>query len=217
MKGPDVEPRTPQEVLKMVKDEGCDFVDLRFSDLPGIMQHVTIPAHVLSEDHFTVGHGFDGSSVRGFQEIQESDMVLITDPNTAYIDPFMKHKTAVIHCFVADPVTGESYSRDPRYVAKKAEDYLKSSGIADTAYFPYGERSAAEVEARSHALTSRLVGEGCDLVVVACRSTRSRVSGTPDRRSSSASRCPTSPTSPAPSRATSPSRPWTTTRTCAAT
>ena len=119
----------------MVKDEGCEFVDLRFSDLPGIMQHVTIPAFVLSEDHFTLGHGFDGSSVRGFQEIQESDMVLITDPNTAYIDPFMKHKTAVIHCFVADPVTHESYSRDPRYVAKKAEDYLKSTGIADTAYF----------------------------------------------------------------------------------
>jgi glutamine synthetase len=111
--------RTPEEVLALVKDEGCEFVDLRFSDLPGIMQHVTIPAHVLSEDHFTDGHGFDGSSVRGFQEIQESDMVLITDPNTVYIDPFMKRKTAVIHCFVADPVTGESYSRDPRYVAQR--------------------------------------------------------------------------------------------------
>ena len=130
-----MESRTPQDVLKLVKDEGCEFVDLRFSDLPGIMQHVTIPASILSEDHFTLGHGFDGSSVRGFQEIQESDMVLITDPNTAYIDPFMKHPTAVIHCFVGDPVTGESYSRDPRYVAKKAEDYLKASGIADTAYF----------------------------------------------------------------------------------
>ncbi|MCU0267802.1 MAG: type I glutamate--ammonia ligase [Acidimicrobiales bacterium] len=127
--------RTPDEVLKMVKDEGCDFVDLRFSDLPGIMQHVTIPASVLGEGHFTEGHGFDGSSVRGFQEIQESDMVLITDPDTVYIDPFMKYKTAVIHCFVADPVTGESYTRDPRYVAKKAEAYLKSTGIADTAYF----------------------------------------------------------------------------------
>ena len=113
--------RTPEEVLAYVKDEGCEFVDLRFSDLPGVMQHVTIPAHVLSEDHFTDGHGFDGSSVRGFQEIQESDMVLISDPNTAYIDPFMKRKTMVIHCYVADPVTGESYSRDPRYVAQKAE------------------------------------------------------------------------------------------------
>ena len=105
--------RTPEEVLAMVKDEGCEFVDLRFSDLPGVMQHVTIPASVLSEDHFTDGHGFDGSSVRGFQEIQESDMVLITDPNTPYIDPFMKRKTAVIHCYVADPVTGESYSPRP--------------------------------------------------------------------------------------------------------
>ena len=112
--------RTPEEVLKLVKDEGCEFVDLRFSDLPGIMQHVTIPASVLSEDHFTEGHGFDGSSVRGFQEIQESDMVLIADPNTVYMDPFMKHKTAVVHCFVADPITHESYSRDPRYVAQKA-------------------------------------------------------------------------------------------------
>jgi len=130
-----VQERTPAEVLKMVKDEECAFVDFRFSDLPGVMQHVTIPSFVLGEGHFEDGHAFDGSSVRGFQEIQESDMVLKADPNTCYIDPFMKHKTAVIHCFVADPVTGESYSRDPRYVAKKAEDYLKTTGIADTAYF----------------------------------------------------------------------------------
>jgi glutamine synthetase len=127
--------RTPDEVLKYVKDEACDFVDFRFSDLPGVMQHVTIPAGLLGDSHFDEGHGFDGSSVRGFQQIQESDMVLITDPGTAYVDPFMKHKTMVIHCNIADPVTGESYSRDPRYVAKKAEDYLKSTGIADTAYF----------------------------------------------------------------------------------
>jgi len=130
-----VQERTPDEVLAFVKDEGCEFVDLRFSDLPGIMQHVTIPASVLSESHFEEGHGFDGSSVRGFQEIQESDMVLIADPNTCYIDPFMKRKTAVIHTFVADPVTGESYTRDPRFVAQKAEAYLRSTGIADTAYF----------------------------------------------------------------------------------
>jgi glutamine synthetase len=130
-----VQERTIDEVLKLVKDEGCDFVDLRFSDLPGVMQHVTIPAALLGEGHFEDGHAFDGSSVRGFQEIQESDMVLVADPNTVYIDPFMKHRTAIMHCFVADPVTGESYSRDPRYVAKKAEEYLRSTGIADTAYF----------------------------------------------------------------------------------
>jgi len=126
---------TPEEVLAMVADEGCEFVDFRFIDLPGVMQHVTIPASVLDEGQFTDGHGFDGSSVRGFQEIQESDMVLIADPDTAYIDPFMKRKTAVIHCYVADPVTGESYSRDPRYVATKAEAYMRSTGVADTAYF----------------------------------------------------------------------------------
>ena len=74
--------RTPDDVIKLVKDEGCDFVDLRFSDLPGIMQHVSIPANLLDESHFEDGHGFDGSSVRGFQEIQESDMVLVADPST---------------------------------------------------------------------------------------------------------------------------------------
>ena len=126
---------TPEEVLAMVASEGCEFVDFRFIDLPGVMQHVTIPASVLDEGQFTDGHGFDGSSVRGFQQIQESDMVLIADPDTAYIDPFMKRKTAVIHCYVADPVTGESYSRDPRYVATKAEAYMRSTGLADTAYF----------------------------------------------------------------------------------
>lgn len=127
--------RTPDDVLAFVAEQGCEFVDLRFSDLPGVMQHVTIPASVLSESHFNEGHGFDGSSVRGFKEIQESDMVLVADPDTVYIDPFMRRKTAVIHNFVADPVTGESYSRDPRFVARKAEAYLRSTGIADTAYF----------------------------------------------------------------------------------
>ncbi len=127
--------RTPDEVLAFVADQECEFVDLRFSDLPGVMQHVTIPASVLSQDHFVEGHGFDGSSVRGFKEIQESDMVLVADPNTVYIDPFTQRKTAVIHNFVADPVTGESYSRDPRYVARKAEAYLRSTGIGDTAFF----------------------------------------------------------------------------------
>ncbi len=119
----------------MVDDEGVEFVDLRFCDLPGVMQHVSIPATVLDEGQFEEGHAFDGSSVRGFQQIQESDMVLVADPNTAYLDPFRARKTLVLHCDVADPVTGERYSRDPRYVAKKAEEYLFSTGIADTAYF----------------------------------------------------------------------------------
>ena len=130
-----MEERTPGEVLSMVEDEGVEFVDLRFCDLPGVMQHVSIPATVLDEGQFEEGHAFDGSSVRGFQQIQESDMVLVADPNTAYLDPFRARKTLVLHCDVADPVTGERYSRDPRHVAKKAEEYLFSTGIADTAYF----------------------------------------------------------------------------------
>src|ERR671937_140955 len=126
---------TPSDVLKTIKDNGIEVVDVRFCDLPGLMQHFSIPAHELTEDVFDEGYGFDGSSIRGFQEIQESDMLLIPDPNTAVVDPFRTHKTLNINCFVRDPVTGEAYSRDPRYVAKKAEDYLRGTGIADTAYF----------------------------------------------------------------------------------
>ncbi|HEX3424661.1 MAG TPA: type I glutamate--ammonia ligase [Acidimicrobiales bacterium] len=127
--------RTPAEVLGLVESEAIDIVDFRFCDLPGLMQHFSVPAHELTEGGFEDGYGFDGSSIRGFQEIQESDMLLMPDPDTAVIDPFRQHKTLNINCFVRDPVTGESYTRDPRYVAQKAQDYLVSTGIADTAYF----------------------------------------------------------------------------------
>ena len=127
--------RTPEEVLSLLKKDGVEIVDIRFCDLPGLMQHFSIPAHELTEGAFEDGLGFDGSSIRGFQEIQESDMLLVPDPDTAVLDPFRQHKTLNINAFVRDPVTGESYSRDPRYVAKKAEDYLVSTGLADTAYF----------------------------------------------------------------------------------
>jgi len=130
-----VEQRTSSDVLKMAKDQGAEVVDLRFCDLPGLMQHFSMPISQLTEDAFEEGYGFDGSSIRGFQEIQESDMLLIPDPNTAVMDPFRQHGTININCFVQDPVTGESYSRDPRYIAKKAEDYVKGTGIADTIYF----------------------------------------------------------------------------------
>jgi glutamine synthetase len=130
-----VQQRTPAEVLGLVESEGIEIVDFRFCDLPGLMQHFSVPAHELTNDGFAEGYGFDGSSIRGFQEIQESDMLLFPDANTAIIDPFRQHKTLNINCFVKDPVTGESYSRDPRYIAQKAEDYLLSTGIADTAYF----------------------------------------------------------------------------------
>jgi glutamine synthetase len=130
-----MEPRSPDDVLKLVRDEGVEFVDYRFCDLPGLMQHVSVPAHVLEAGTFTDGHGFDGSSVRGFQQIQESDMLLIPDPNTAYLDPFRARKTLNLNCFVHDPITAEHYTRDPRYVARKAEEHLAASGIADAAYF----------------------------------------------------------------------------------
>jgi len=130
-----VQERTPDEVLRLARDEGVQVVDLRFCDLPGLMQHFSVPLHALSADSFEDGFGFDGSSIRGFQEIQESDMLLVPDPSTAVIDPFRQHKTLNLNCFVLDPVTGENYSRDPRYVAKKAEQYVEQSGLADTAYF----------------------------------------------------------------------------------
>ncbi|HZA79095.1 MAG TPA: type I glutamate--ammonia ligase [Acidimicrobiales bacterium] len=118
----------------MISDESIEIVDLRFCDLPGLTQHFSMPAGQLTADVFDEGVGFDGSSIRGFQEIQESDMLLIPDPGTAVVDPFTQHKTLNLNCFVNDPVTGESYSRDPRYVARKAEEYLRSTGIADTCY-----------------------------------------------------------------------------------
>ncbi len=127
--------RTPDEVLALARDEGVEIVDFRFCDLPGLMQHFSAPTHELSTDAFEEGLGFDGSSIRGFQEIQESDMILMPDPNTAVIDPFRTHKTLNVNCFVHDPITLEPYTRDPRFIAKKAEDHLVSTGLADTAYF----------------------------------------------------------------------------------
>ena len=126
---------TPKDVIAMAKESGAQIVDFRFTDLPGTVQHLSIPVHELTESKFEDGQGFDGSSIRGFQEIQESDMLLVPDPDTAYMDPFTKRPTLNIHCFVKDPVTGEMYSRDPRGIAKKAELYLKQSGIADISYW----------------------------------------------------------------------------------
>jgi glutamine synthetase len=128
-------PRTPADVVTLVGEQAIEVVDLRFCDLPGLMQHFSVPAHQLTEDVFDEGFGFDGSSIRGFQTIDESDMLLIPDPNTAVIDPFREHGTLILNCFVRDPVTGEDYTRDPRNVAQKAENYLASTGIADTAFF----------------------------------------------------------------------------------
>ena len=126
---------SPSDLLKKVADLDLKMVDLRFTDVPGTTQHFTIPISYLEENIFNEGLGFDGSSVRGFQEIQNSDMIVIPDASSAFIDPFFSEKTLVLHCNIKDPVTLENYSRDPRNIAIKAENYLKSSGIADTAYF----------------------------------------------------------------------------------
>jgi glutamine synthetase len=125
----------PEELLRYLKDEDVKFVDVRFCDLPGVMQHFTTPVQSFDDSVFTDGLAFDGSSIRGFQAIHESDMMLLPDVTTAFIDPFRSHKTLALNFFIHDPFTREAYSRDPRNVAKKAETYLASSGIADTAYF----------------------------------------------------------------------------------
>ncbi len=124
-----------KEVLQLIKDREIEEIDLRFCDLPGLWQHYTIVPELLNEESFEEGFGFDGSSIRGFREIQESDMLLFPDPDTAFEDPFMKRRTLVMVCNIADPMTGEQYSRDPRFIARKAEKYLKSTGIGDTCFF----------------------------------------------------------------------------------
>ena len=123
------------DVMALIESKQIKAVDLRFVDLPGLWQHFTVSTKEFSADIFEEGIGFDGSSIRGFQQIQESDMLLVPDPASAFVDPFMATPTLVLICNVKDPVTGESYSRDPRHIAQKAESYLKSTGIGDTAYF----------------------------------------------------------------------------------
>ena len=119
----------------MIKDQDIQIIDLKFVDLPGLWQHFSTSAREFGEDAFTEGVGFDGSSIRGFQSINESDMLLFPDPDATFVDPFTSAPTLSIICDVRDPVTGKDYSRDPRHVAKKAEAYLKSTGLAERAYF----------------------------------------------------------------------------------
>ncbi len=127
--------KTPEDVLKAIADHNVRIVDVRITDLPGIWQHFSVPARAVDADTFGDGIGFDGSSIRGFQEIHESDMLVIPDPTTAFLDPFTEASTLVLICNVRDPVTGQAYSRDARYIAQKSEAYLKSSGIGETAHF----------------------------------------------------------------------------------
>lgn len=125
----------PKDVLIFAKENKVEFVDLKFLDLPGVWQHFTVPISELKEESFDEGFGFDGSSIRGWQAIHASDMLVLPDPASVRIDPFTERTTLSFICNVVDPITKEFYTRDPRYVAQKAEKYLKSTGIGDIAYF----------------------------------------------------------------------------------
>jgi glutamine synthetase len=126
---------TPKEVLDFAQGQGARQLDLRFTDLPGVQQHVSYPISQLSESSFEEGFGFDGSSIRGWAAINESDMLLLPDPSTAMMDPFYEVPTLILLCDVIDPITRQHYERDPRWIGQKAETYLASTGIGDTAYF----------------------------------------------------------------------------------
>ena len=125
----------PEEVVRLCQDKGIEIIDLKFTDVPGTLQHVSLPKGELSEKNLEAGYGFDGSSIRGFKAIEESDMLLIPDPTTANVDPFCKIPTLTMFCNVLDPITRDYFNRDPRWVAQKAEVYLKESGMADVSYW----------------------------------------------------------------------------------
>ena len=126
---------TPQEVLEYAKTNDALQLDLRFTDIPSLQHHVSYPINQLDESSFEEGFGMDGSSIRGWAAIHESDMLLIPDPTTAFMDPFAEVRTLVMYGDVKDPITKQRYERDPRWIAQKAELYLKNSGVADTSYF----------------------------------------------------------------------------------
>jgi hypothetical protein len=127
--------KTVADVMKMVKENEVKFVDFRFTDTRGKQQHTTVPVSHFDEDKFSSGHAFDGSSIAGWKGIEASDMLLMPDPNTANIDPFFEETTIIMNCDVVEPSDGKAYDRDPRSIAKRAEAYLKASGIGDAAYF----------------------------------------------------------------------------------
>ncbi|HAK37931.1 MAG TPA: glutamine synthetase, partial [Nitrospina sp.] len=126
---------TPKEVLAFAKKNSAVMLDVKFMDFLGLWQHFSVPMSELDESVFEDGYGFDGSSIRGWQPIHASDMLVIPDPTTALMDPFTQHPTLSMICNIVDPITKEKYSRDPRNISQKAEAYLKSTGIADTAFF----------------------------------------------------------------------------------
>ena len=126
---------SPEEIVSFCHDKGIEIIDLKFTDIPGTFQHLSLPTIELTVENMQQGYGFDGSSIRGFKAIEESDMLLIPDPSTAYVDPFFQIPTLTMICNVLDPITRDYFTRDPRYVAQKAEVYVKSSGMADVSYW----------------------------------------------------------------------------------
>ena len=127
--------KTSQDVLRQIKDEGIELIDLKFSDLHGKWQHLTVASDLIEESSFSEGLAFDGSSIRGWKAINESDMAMVPDPSTSWIDPFYHHKTLSLICSIQEPRSGEPYARCPRSLAKKALDYLASTSVADSAFF----------------------------------------------------------------------------------
>lgn len=127
--------KTPKEVMAFIEREKVEVIDLRFMDFPGLWQHFSVPITEITEESFIEGYGFDGSSIRGWKAINESDMLVKPVPESGFIDPFLQHTTLVLICNICDPITGEDYPKDPRNISRKAETYLRSKGIADTAFF----------------------------------------------------------------------------------
>ena len=172
---------TASDVIKLIKEKQAKFADLRFTDTRGKEQHVSIPARLVDEDFFRDGKMFDGSSIAGWKGINESDMILMPEANTAVIDPFFEETTVDIRCDVIEPATMQGYERDPRSLAKRAEAYLKSTGIADYALFgPENEffifdsvRYGAPFprsEAAAGTTTLESVTEGRSVAMVGCGS-----------------------------------------------
>ncbi|HGY5537959.1 MAG TPA: glutamine synthetase beta-grasp domain-containing protein, partial [Prochlorococcus sp.] len=127
--------KSPQDVLRQIKDEGIELIDLKFTDLHGKWQHLTVCSDLIDEEAFDEGLAFDGSSIRGWKAINESDMAMVPDASTAWIDPFYRHKTLSLICSIQEPRSGEPYERCPRALAQKALVYLSGTGLADTAFF----------------------------------------------------------------------------------
>ena len=131
----DLKCNTPADVLKAAKDHKVKMVDVKFVDMPGMWQHFSVPPHELEIDTFTSGFGFDGSSIRGYQDIDQSDMLVVPDATTAILDPFTAVPTLSLTCNIVDPITKQRYGKDPRYIVHKAEEYVKKGGFGDAVYF----------------------------------------------------------------------------------